>query len=406
MIASAQMTTEPVIENGSEADTGAVGNARTTADAASTEEDTSGQADSPDGPVSNTAIEVEIQRRINELRREQMDDRADTVDWWLAALAVVLGFFGIVVVVGGYIGFMRFREIEVEAKNSVEKVKSSVKTAENLVKEIEKKRDKSQEILQTLTAEAAADDPGEAKRAVKDVRENPEASLTDKAIADAVSLQQQGRRKDAIEKWRAVAHIAEGSDDDLASRAWFSIGYLIRTESLEDCILAYDEAIRLKPDHAVAYYNRGNAKAALGQHEDAVVDYDEAIHLKPDHAEVRYNRGNAKAALGQHEGAVVDYGEAIRLKPDYAEAYNNRGSAKAELGQHEDAIVDYDEAIRLKPDHVAYNNRGSAKAALGLKDEARKDFETALDLTRNTNNADLVAKVEQLLRDLDATEDS
>ena len=72
------------------------------------------------------------------------------------------------------------------------------------------------------------------------------------------------------------------------------------------------------------------------------------------------------------------------------------------LGRYAAAITDLDEAIRLQPDDAAaYSNRGHAKVNLGLKDEARKDFETALELARNANNANLVAKVEQLLRDLD-----
>ena len=50
---------------------------------------------------------------------------------------------------------------------------------------------------------------------------NPDASLVDKAITDAISLQQQGEHKDAIEKWRAIAQISEESDDELAARAWF-----------------------------------------------------------------------------------------------------------------------------------------------------------------------------------------
>ena len=63
--------------------------------------------------------------------------------------------------------------------------------------------------------------------------------------------------------------------------------------------------------------------------------------------------------------------------------------------------------IRLKPNYAeAYNNRGISKGKLGLIDEARKDFETALELARNANNAKIVAQVEQLLRDLDAVEES
>ena len=87
-------------------------------------------------------------------------------------------------------------------------------------------------------------------------------------------------------------------------------------------------------------------------------------------------------------------------------AYINRGNAKQKRGQY-DAAADYDEAIRLKPDYSeAYNNRGISKGKLGLTDEARKDFETALELARNANNAKIVTQAEQLLRDLDAAEDS
>ena len=126
------------------------------------------------------------------------------------------------------------------------------------------------------------------------------------------------------------------------------------------------------------------------------------IRLKPDHAGAFYNRGVAKDTLGRHEDALGDFAEAIRLKPDYAEAYNNRGAVKDTLGRHEDALGDYAEAIRLKPDLAeAYGNRGNAKNALGLKDEARKDFETTLELARNANNPNIVRRAEQSLRDLD-----
>ena len=41
----------------------------------------------------------------------------------------------------------------------------------------------------------------------------------------------------------------------------------------------YNEAIRLKPDYAVAFNNRGNARRAKGDIEGALQDYDEAIRL-------------------------------------------------------------------------------------------------------------------------------
>ena len=104
----------------------------------------------------------------------------------------------------------------------------------------------------------------------------------------------------------------------------------------------YGEPSRLKPDDAMAYFDRGVIKALVGQHEAAITDYDEAIRLKPDLAKAYYRRGFSKDSLGQHEAAIADYDQAIRLNRDYAEAYYNRGNVKVFLEQNEAAITDYD----------------------------------------------------------------
>ena len=190
--------------------------------------------------------------------------------------------------------------------------------------------------MEGLNAQIASDDPGKATQAILSVRQNPEASLTDKAIADAVSLQQQGKRADAIEKWRAIAHVVEGSDNDLAARAWFSVGYLALDEDPKGSVLANDRAIRLKPDLAGAYSNRGNAKHALGRHEDAIADYDEAIHLNPTLVEAYSNRGAAKVALVLKDAARKDFEIALEL----ARNANNAGV----VAQAEQSLRDLDAA--------------------------------------------------------------
>ena len=306
-----------------------------------TDKDTSVQIEQP------VAVESEIQRRINELRSELLDDRADYIDRWLITVTIVLAFFGI-------LGFKRFREIEAEARKSVEAAKRYETDAKDHAEHIEALQSKAVadvQRIQDLTAEVAAQNPAEAKQAIKDARENPKASLTDKAIADAFSLQRQGKRNDAIEKWKTIAEIAEESDNDLAARAKVSISFLFQeNEDPEASLSVCDQAIRLKPDYAEAYNSRGNAKGMLGRYDDAIADFDKAIHLKPDYSEAYSNRGIEKDALGQHEAAIADFDEALRLKPDLGWAYNNRGNAKGKLGRHEAAIVDFDKAIHLKPD--------------------------------------------------------
>jgi len=109
-------TTRPTIESTPTATKEVVASDSLKHDKKSTESDTSVQTDSPVEPAISAAIKVEIQRHINNLRREQLDDRALYIDYWLAAIAIVLTFFGIVIALAGYIGFGRFREIETEGK--------------------------------------------------------------------------------------------------------------------------------------------------------------------------------------------------------------------------------------------------------------------------------------------------
>ena len=335
----------------------------------------------------------------NDLRGEILDKRAAYIDRWLAVTAIVLTFFGIVVAVAGYIGFERFREIE--------------KEAQGLVQEIKKHRDKAEQEAeiamvhyQKITASpetARLSDKrigkslknSEKKRGVENGRK------IDNEIESALSSQQKGAKEEAIEKWHNVAKLAKDVDANQAARAWSSIGFLRQEDDLVAAISAYDEAIKLNPKYALAYNNRGNAKAKLEQRESALADYDEAIRLKPDYAAAYYNRGVEKAAQESFKSAIADYTVAIELKPKLAEAYTNRGIVRAQLRQYEEAIADYTAAIRLKPnDAEAYFGRGTARAALGLKAKARSDFKSAIDLARKAKNEKLQVLAELMLYQL------
>ena len=170
---------------------------------------------------------------------------------------------------------------------------------------------------------------------------------------------------------------------------------------LDGALADYAEAILLDPQIAAAYSNRGLVRhEQKGDVDGALADFAEAIRLDPYDALFYHNRGNARRAKGDTDGALADYNEAIRLKPDYAEAYNNRGVALRAKGDVDGALADYNETIRLKPDDTkAYNNRGVARRAKGDLDGALADYQLYLDLGGGVRNGNQ-AKVESWIREL------
>ena len=201
-------------------------------------------------------------------------------------------------------------------------------------------------------------------------------------------------------------------------------------EQYAEAIADFNETIRLKPNFADAYYNRGIAKYKLGQHESALIDFDETIRLKPNFADAYHNRGVARVSLGfydsgiadfdkvvqinqvmdtPYKSALADYDQAIRLELDFVEAYRNRESKLLSLGNDVWGFNDFrrsyfvlgaDERLTSKANHnwdlpleipirEAYLNRGIAKQLLGQHEAAIVDFEKATQL-----NAEAVFKLQ------------
>jgi tetratricopeptide (TPR) repeat protein len=70
----------------------------------------------------------------------------------------------------------------------------------------------------------------------------------------------------------------------------------------------------------------------LGNYNAAIADYTRAIKIEPEYASPYINRGNTYAKLNNYNAAIADYTSAIRIDPELAIAYNNRGIAKANAG--------------------------------------------------------------------------
>jgi tetratricopeptide (TPR) repeat protein len=111
-----------------------------------------------------------------------------------------------------------------------------------------------------------------------------------------------------------------------------------------------DEGLDLN-DRAKTYVNRGIIHMQARNINAAIADYDAAIRVSPDTAEAYVNKGLAMLRLGRHEEVVTLLTEGLVRNPVRPEvAYFSRGMAYELLGQTWEAYHDYTRAVELAPD--------------------------------------------------------
>jgi tetratricopeptide (TPR) repeat protein len=98
--------------------------------------------------------------------------------------------------------------------------------------------------------------------------------------------------------------------------------------------------------HAEDYFNRAYQKHAAGNGDGAIAEYSEAIRLDPQRANVYHNRGIARR-FRDPDGATADYDEAIRIDPQFVITYINRGILREHKGDLQGAIADYQQYLAL-----------------------------------------------------------
>ena len=136
---------------------------------------------------------------------------------------------------------------------------------------------------------------------------------------------------------------------------------LLNLSDYQGAIKDFDEAIRLEPQNAVAYFNRGTAYLYLGladlaseklEHAleafvEVLANYDQAISLDPEYADAYGSRGAAYVYLEKYELAIQDYTEAIRIEPLAAELYAARAALYDALVDPQRSIQDRETACEL-----------------------------------------------------------
>jgi tetratricopeptide (TPR) repeat protein len=120
---------------------------------------------------------------------------------------------------------------------------------------------------------------------------------------------------------------------------------------IEACDRALTEESQSPEDRAGTFVNRGILRMYAKDFTRALASYEEALKLKPDMAEAYVNKGVALVNLGRDQEAVAAISQGLKLDIEQPEiAYYSRGVAHEMLGNMRAAYEDYRQAAALKPE--------------------------------------------------------
>ncbi len=164
--------------------------------------------------------------------------------------------------------------------------------------------------------------------------------------------------------------------------AWLLLGdartHLGQDDRAEGC---FNACIALKPEWAMAYYNRGLCRHRLGRYAEAGRDFTSALDRGTDAATAFLARGQSYSAQSEWDRAETDYTSAIELDTPSTRVYFLRADARVAKGDTVGAARDRAEGLRRIPnDEQSWVMRGLYRMRTGDFRGAERDFEKAREL--------------------------
>ncbi|MFW9965555.1 MAG: tetratricopeptide repeat protein [Candidatus Thorarchaeota archaeon] len=176
-------------------------------------------------------------------------------------------------------------------------------------------------------------------------------------------------------------HLEENPDD---ASAWNVRGVLLANKTEFGAALrCLDRAIRLDPNLAEAYTNRGRVLMALGHDKagSALESFDKALRLSPGNMEALVDKAKALRALGRTKEELACYEKISQVVTDVPAIWIRMGDIELEEGNFHGAVMNYDNALSLDSEKVtALVHRAIGLSMIERWKEAVKSAEKATKL--------------------------
>jgi len=150
----------------------------------------------------------------------------------------------------------------------------------------------------------------------------------------------------------------------------------------EHALADFDHCVKLRPNFASAFNNRGLIFMRRGDLDRAFEDFNSAVRFVPSGANRYvhlYNRARVQTLRKQYDAALADFDEAQKLNPDAPQVAAYRCVTYTEMKKFDGALADCNEALAKAPkSSYGLASRGNVYLAKGDLDAAMKDFDEAI----------------------------
>ncbi|MCX8492480.1 MAG: tetratricopeptide repeat protein, partial [Cyclobacteriaceae bacterium] len=188
-----------------------------------------------------------------------------------------------------------------------------------------------------------------------------------------------------------------------------------RMKNYRQAVVYADSAIKLAPNIADFWVNRGVVKQSSRDTLEAIKDFKSALKIDSGHVLAKHNlallgdldsnekeiekklteaieknpslvysyeeRGFVRMKARNWKGALADFNQAIFLNANEPYNWLHRGIVKEKIKDMQGALADYTQAIKLKSDYErAWMNRGKLLSKTDRMNEAIEDYTVAITL--------------------------
>ena len=332
--------------------------------------------------LSQNQEEIEEFKLIEEIRdrvREEVDYTFNHATSLLSVFLIVLTFFPASAAI--WIWFLQAKlahkieitkqEVDSFRYDIISQIREIASNAQIILDELKEQSHKAEEKIEQIQQDTLiqySTDKGDNHEQL--MKANDYAKQGDKFFLA-------GRLKQAVNTYNQALKIHPQMAD-----VWNNRGVVLtRLKMFDEAICSYDRALQIRADYADAWNNRGVSLIELQHYQEAINSFEQGIKVKPDYADAWNNRGVCLAKIQKYQEAVKSYNQAIAIKNDYTDAWNNRGVSLMKLGIYGEAIACFDNAIKIKPDFFsAWYNQARCYSLKGEFEVSLKSLEKAIDL--------------------------